>query len=306
MDAIARVGDTITYRLAIDLRGGLTRNVQVQDVLPGGMAFVDMVSINGDTTAAYTPPASGPGSNFAYAPINAANVPAAGQTGTLTWTIGDVVNNPLGDPTTDTLEIIYRVRIMPDSGIAHVNSTTLTNTASLDYVGAPSLDSSAVVTLHQPVIAAVTKTERSGLISPATVDVVNDTMLFRLETCNTGLAPAYSIEMTDQLATQLDETSIANLVVAVDGVNLNAGSDYTATLPAARGGSLHFLLTTPVDPGQCLTIDYDIGFYTDFGPNQTWNNSATVDAYWSLPAQSGQRYGCLLYTSDAADDYFWV
>ena len=70
VDAIARVGDTITYRLALDLRGGLTRNVQVQDVLPGGMAVVDMVSINGDTTAAYTPPAGGPGSNFAYAPIN--------------------------------------------------------------------------------------------------------------------------------------------------------------------------------------------------------------------------------------------
>ena len=106
VDAIARVGDTITYRLSLDLRGGLISNVQVQDVLPTGMAFVDVVSINGDTTADYTSPAGGPGSNFAYAPITAANVPAAGQTGTLTWTIGDVVNDPFGDPTTDILEII--------------------------------------------------------------------------------------------------------------------------------------------------------------------------------------------------------
>ena len=291
VDAIARVGDTITYRLSLDLRGGLTSNVQVQDVLPTGMAFVDVVSINGDTTADYTAPAGGPGSNFAYAPITAANVPTAGQTGTLTWTIGDVVNNPFGDPTTDILEINYRARILPDAGIAHVASTTLTNTATLDYTDAPILTGNAVVTLYQPVIAAVTKTERSGLTSPAAVDVVNDTMLFRLEACNSGSAPAYSIEMADQLASQLDETSIANLVVSANGAALTTGSDYTYTPPAARGGTLHFLLTTPVNPGECLIIDYDIGFHTDFGPNQTWNNSVTVDGYWSLPAQSGQLYG---------------
>jgi uncharacterized repeat protein (TIGR01451 family) len=39
IDAIARVGDTITYRLALNLRGGLTRNVSVQDVLPVGMVL---------------------------------------------------------------------------------------------------------------------------------------------------------------------------------------------------------------------------------------------------------------------------
>ena len=82
-DAIARIGDTITYRLALSLRGGMTRNVQVVDTMPAGMAFVDVVRINGDTTADYTPPGSGAGSNFAYAPITVANVPAASQTGAL-------------------------------------------------------------------------------------------------------------------------------------------------------------------------------------------------------------------------------
>ena len=291
VDAIARVGDTITYRLSLDLRGGLTSNVQVQDVLPTGMAFVDVVSINGDTTADYTAPAGGPGSNFAYAPITAANVPAAGQTGTLTWTIGYVVNDPFGDPTTDSLDIIYRARILPDAGIAHVDSTTLNNTASLSYIGAPLLNSTAVVSLYQPVITTVTKTDRSGLTSPANVNVTTDRMQFRLEACNSGQAPAYSVEVIDQLAGQLDETGIGNLAVSVGGVALNAGSDYTYAPPAARGGRLHFLLNTPVNPAQCVTIDYDIGFHTDFGPNQTWNNSVTVDSYWSLPAQSGQRYG---------------
>jgi len=62
------------------------------------------------------------------------------------------------------------------------------------------------------------------------------------------------------------------------------------TAAAARGGSMNFVLTKPVNPGQCVTIDYSVGFHTDFGPNQVWNNSATLNEYWSLPAQSGQRY----------------
>ncbi len=53
---------------------------------------------------------------------------------------------------------------------------------------------------------------------------------------------------------------------------------------------MNFVLNTPVNPGQCVTVDYNIGFHTDFGPNQTWNNSATLNEYWSLPAQSGQKY----------------
>ena len=209
IDAIARVGDTITYRLALNLRGGLTRNVSVQDVLPVGMAFVDIVRINGDTTPDYTPPASGPGSNFSYAPITAARVPTVGQTGILAWTIGDIINDPFGDPTTDTFEMIYRARILPDAGIAHIPTTTLTNTASLSYADGLPLPGNAVATLRQPVINQVTKTDRTGRTSPAAVNVATDIMHFRLEACNGGLAPAYSASLTDRLASQLDESRIS-------------------------------------------------------------------------------------------------
>jgi large repetitive protein len=285
-DLVARVGDIVTYRLALNLRGGLTRNVRVEDLLPTGLAFFDVVSINGDTSAPYAAVAP-----FVHQAITTADVPAAGQTGTLVWTIGDVVKNGYGDPTTDPFEIVYRVRIAPDTGIAHVASTTLTNTAALAYTGAPALSGSATVTLHQPVIQQITKTDRDGRISPASVIVADDTMRFRLQACNSGQAPAYSVTVKDQLATQLDQTSIADIVVSVGGEVLSAGSDYIYTPPAMRGGSMEFVLNTPINPGQCLIIDYDIGFFTDFGSNQVWHNSATVDAYWSLPAHSGQQYG---------------
>ncbi len=307
-DAIVRIGDTITYRLALNLQEGTTRNVAVQDALPAGLAFIDIVSINADNSADYTPPASGVGSNFSYAAITAAALPTAGQTGTLSFTLGDVVNDPAGDATTDTLVIEYRARVVEDV-LAQTPSTTLTNTATLSYTdggGTPVVDptrleSSASITVLQPVLTVPAKIDRSARISPANVNVATDIMNFQLESCNTtGQAPAYSVQLTDALATQLDQTGITGPVsgagqpdVYINGVLASIGVDYTYTPPAARGGSMVFNLITAVDPGQCLTVDYDIGFYTDFGPDQSWNNSVTVDEYWSLPLQSGQQYAPL-------------
>ncbi len=118
-------------------------------------------------------------------------------------------------------------------------------------------------------------------------------MQFRLGSCNNGTAPAYSVKFTDLLASQLNQTTITPPAVSVGGTLLTAGTDYTYTPPAVRGGTMTFVLSTPVNPGQCVTIDYNIGFYTDFGSNQTWNNSVTLAEYWSLPLQSGQKYGAL-------------
>ncbi|UCB54823.1 MAG: DUF11 domain-containing protein [Thiotrichales bacterium] len=307
-DATVRIGDTVTYRLALDLQEGTTRTVAVTDVLPAGLAFVDIVSINGDTAADFTPPVSGAGSNFGYAPITAAAVPAAGQTGALSFSFGDVINDPAGDATTDTLVIEYRARVV-ENVLAQVPSTALVNTATLSYVdgnGAPVIDparleSSATLTVLQPVMTAPTKTDRSGRTSPTNVNIATDVMNFTLESCNTtGLAPAYSLQLTDVLAMQLDESSLTGPVngpaqpdVIINGVAAVAGVDYTYTPPAARGGSFVISLSNGVNPGQCVTVNYDIGFYTDFGPNQSWDNAVTVDEYWSLPLQSGQRYGPL-------------
>lgn len=304
-DATVRVGDTVTYQLDLNLQEGVTRQVTLQDVLPAGLQFVDVVSINGDTTVNYTAPVTGAGSNFSYAAITAAAVPAAGATGTLTWTIGDVTNNPLGDATTDTLTIVYRARVV-ENILAHTPTLTLTNTATLGYVdfaGASVVDparlqSSAVLTVLQPVMDSLSKTDRSGRTSIAPVNPAFETMNFRLSSCNTtGLAPAYSVQITDTLPTQNDETSIAGPVngagqpdVYIAGVLQTANVDYTYTPPAVRGGDMVFRLIAPVNPGDCIDIDFDIGFYTDFPLNQIWYNNVSLNEYWSLPLLSGQRY----------------
>lgn len=300
-DGTVRVGDIVTYQLSLNLQEGTTRNVNVVDVLPVGLSVVDIVSINGDATADYTVPGSGAGSNFSYSDITAASLPSVGDTGTLNFPIGTVINDPTGDATTDTLVIIYRAQV-DTNVLAQLPTTTLTNTARLQYIdgnGVAVVDNARLqktydVTLLQPVMTVPTKIDRGGFVSIANVQVGIDTMQFRLESCNTtGLAPAYNVKITDQLPTQLNDTTLTVPVVNINGALATAGVDYTYTAPVGRGGFLQFDLIDFVNPGECVTIDYDIGIYADFPANQTWYNSITVDEYWSLPVQSGQKYSTL-------------
>lgn len=307
-DAIVRVGDIVTYQLNLNLQPGTTRSVNVLDTLPAGLAFIDIVNINGDGVADYTPPVSGAGSNFSYSAITAAQLPVAGQTGSLSFSIGDVVNDPYGDATTDTITIVYRARVVEDV-LAHQPSTILINTATLSYVDANSvavvdparLQSQAALNVYQPVMTVPTKIDRSGRPDFSNVEVAIDIMNYQLQSCNTtGLAPAYNIQLTDQLATQYDESSIAGPVngpgqpdVYINGALAVAGVDYVYTAPVIRGGFMLFEVSTAINVGACVTIDYDIGFYTDFGANQNWDNAVIVDEYWSLPGQTGQLYSAL-------------
>jgi uncharacterized repeat protein (TIGR01451 family)/fimbrial isopeptide formation D2 family protein len=287
IDKIVRLGDTVTYRLTLSLGEGTTRSVKVQDVLPPGMAYDSLVGIV---------PASGSGS-FTY---SVGSQPVSGATGPLTWDLGTVVNTPSNNGTSvDTLIIEYKATVLPDAGIVQDPTTSLINTATLSYQdasGNPVVKpvASDTLALRQPVMSPLVKLGNGAVNTAATplnVDVATAVVHFQLRSCNTdGLAPAYSVQLTDVLPSQLDESSLTVPVVAVGGIPLTAGTDYTYTPPAARGGSMSFGLNTPVTPGQCVTVDYNIGFHTDFGPNQTWNNTTTLDEYWSLPVSSGQKY----------------
>ncbi|WP_237062503.1 hypothetical protein, partial [Microbulbifer zhoushanensis] len=289
-DSTLRVGDTATYQLEIDVQPGTTNAVTVTDMLPAGITL-ESFTINGDDVAPYSD-----GGGYSYADIAAASVPAIGDTGSLVWSLGDVTRE-LGTAT--PLVIEYVVRVTEDSGIPHTASTQLVSTASLSYTDAagnppandPRLESSATVTVVQPLMDNLLKVDRDGRGSPYLVtDLANDVMRFRLQACNTGDAPAYGLQLADELAMEMDESSIANLELRLDGVPLDA-ADYSYTSPAVRGGEMVFALATPVAPGLCLEIDYDIGFYTDVGGGQSWENTFTVNEYWSLPPRDAQRYG---------------
>ncbi|WP_193161518.1 isopeptide-forming domain-containing fimbrial protein [Microbulbifer hainanensis] len=276
-----RVGDTVTYRLELNLQSGTTPAVTITDQLPGGMVFDSVVSINGDTTAPYSDSANG----FTY---TANSVPAVDATGAVVWDLGDITSE-FGN--TNAFVIEYTAKAAADAGISPTTAT-LTNTAQLNYTGAASVrQDDADITVLQPEIDGLTKTDATWPASHTDVDPANDIMHFTLHACNSGLAPAYDLSVTDTLATQMDETSIGNVQVSVDGIGvLTEGSDYTYTAPTARGGDMVFAISSGIPAGACFDITYEIGFHTDIGGGESWVNTFSVDDYWSLPAESGQQY----------------
>ncbi|WP_346837320.1 isopeptide-forming domain-containing fimbrial protein [Microbulbifer sp. SAOS-129_SWC] len=279
-----RVGDTATFRLELQLQSGTTPAVTVTDQLPAGLTFDSIVSINGDTSAPY---GGSDANGFTY---SANSVPNNGASGTVSWDLGDITSE-FGNGNTFVIE--YRARVSEDTGLA-APSVTLTNTAQLNYTGAATVrEDDASITVLQPLIDGLQKTDATWPNSHMDVDPANDVMHFTLHACNSGLAPAYQLALTDDLAWQMDETSIANVAVSVDGNPLAAGSDYSYTAPGARGGAMEFAISAPIPAAACFDIRYNIGFHTDIGGGETWQNSFSVDHYWSLPAEQGQKYAAV-------------
>ncbi|MCO1334424.1 isopeptide-forming domain-containing fimbrial protein [Microbulbifer sp. OS29] len=278
-----RVGDTVTYQLSLNLQAGTTPGVTVDDVLPSGLVFDSIVSVNGDTAAPYDDSLN----DFTYSAIT---VPASGDTGTVTWNLGDITSN-FGN--TNNFVIEYTAKVVVGSGIASPTAT-LTNTAQLNYSGAAStLQDSATITVLQPVIDSLSKTEATWPSSHMNVNPANDVMQFTLHACNSGLAAAYDLSLTDDLATQMDEASIANLQVTLAGNLLSEGTDYTYTPPVSRGDDMHFTLLVPVDAATCLDIFYEVSFHTDISGGESWVNTFTVNDFWSLPASEGEQFAAV-------------
>ncbi|MDH3873862.1 MAG: isopeptide-forming domain-containing fimbrial protein [Desulfobacteraceae bacterium] len=293
-DSIVRVGDTVTYDLTLNLQEYTTRNVVVEDDLPVGLAL-ESFTITG-------------GANFSY---TLAAQPAVGDTGTLRWEFGDITNTPSNDGTPiDTLVIEYVSRVVIDAppvGVDYGTSILRNNLARLSYTGGDPavypdrLTATETIEVRQPQMRATSKidlgTGRVGtgtVADPYQVNISTDVMNFQLSSCNDGLAPAYGVVITDQLAPELDESDlVANPpVVKIGTTTLTAGPDYTYTAPP-RGGQLRIALldSAPVNPGECITVDYDIGFHTDLTVSRTWSNQARLPEYRSLPlSQPGRIY----------------
>ncbi len=299
-DGRLRVGDSLDYQLTLTLNESTTRNVVLSDVLPAGMEFDRIVSVNGDNAAPFDPVFP-----FTHAPLGAPSVAGDAASGqTVTFSLGDVGNANDNNSANNDLVLVYRARVVEDV-LAHQATLGLDNAVTLSYAtlsGDPvPLDPSRMqdtvgITVDQPLMSDVVKTERNGRTSPYNVmDLAGETMAFRLETQNNGDAPAYDLLISGNVAYELDESTLTTPVVSIDGTPL-AAADFVFTPPATRGGSTSIKLNVPVMPGGVLTIDYDIGFHTDTPPNTSWSHGAGITEYWSLPATSGQRYAPVAVT----------
>ncbi len=292
IDAIVRVGDSVTYELMLSLQEYTTQNVVVEDALPAGMAL-ESVIINAPPDFTYTLAAQ----------------PAAGATGTLRWEFGDITNLPSNNGTPlDTLVIRYVAKVVidaPSVGVAYDPSILRDNRATLSYTGGDPvlfperLTATARVDVRQPLMRALSKLDlgngRVGtgtLADPYQVNIASDVMNFRLLSCNDGLAPAYGVVLSDLLAPELDESNLITNppLVKIGAATLVAGTDYTYAAPG-RGGEMRIALldSSPIHPGECVTVDYTLGFHTDLTVSKSWSNQAQLAEYWSLPLTAAGR-----------------
>jgi uncharacterized repeat protein (TIGR01451 family)/fimbrial isopeptide formation D2 family protein len=295
---IVRVGDSVTYALNLNLQEYTTRNVAVEDLLPTGLELESFV-ING-------------GSNFTY---SLSVQPVNGATGLLRWELGDVTNAPSNDGTPlDTLTIEYVARVVTDDapiGVPVIPSLQRQNQASLFYAsGDPNvyperLRSTQSIEVRQPLMSPLSKVDlgvnRQGSgtqADPYQVNIAADDMSFEISSCNTGQAPAYGVVVSDQLASEFDETDLISNppVVTIGSITLTESVDYLYTPPAGNGGSLRFVLqdSAPVPAGECVSVSYDIGFQTNITDSRSWSNQAQLEKYYSLTGGQPAR----LYTSN--------
>jgi|GEM_PF-782831 len=308
-DRVLRIGDTVEYTLTLSLQEGLTSNVKLVDVLPPGLQFNGIVSINGDTTADY----DSPGAPFSYATIplasivNLADTPAVDET-EITWNLGAITNageTGVNDGNNDFV-IVYTAQVVNTNDVlAHVPELSLINLVDFNYTqadgGALQITNSETIFTRQPqiLIDDIVKERYASATYSSTIPSGSPAdsgsfVYYRLQVCNSGDAPAYDVVIVDDLdpvpgvviGVEPNEFDLATLsvpVVRVDGniVTEGIGNDYTFDFTSSVMTFDFSGIDLP--PGnRCLEIDYNVQVDVDLAGGNSWDNSFLVDTYSSI------------------------
>jgi uncharacterized repeat protein (TIGR01451 family)/fimbrial isopeptide formation D2 family protein len=283
----ARIGDIIDYELRISLQEGSSPAVVVSDVLPQGLAFEHVVSVNGDTAVPYAAVAP-----FNHADILATNVtvvgdPVAGSS-TVRFALGDVVNTADNVAANDDYIIVYRARVL---NLVHpqVNTINLTNTANLDYntaVGAAvtETDTETVVVLQPDLSVSKTAAPQFG----DTIIEANELIDYTVDITNNGTAPAYDTVLRDIIPLGLRNGGATITMISTELAV--AGTPLTNLAPVYDpvSGIATWNFDTGVadqysiPPGEILRIVYRVQAEPDIGAGLSMTNSAQVQLYYSF------------------------
>jgi uncharacterized repeat protein (TIGR01451 family)/fimbrial isopeptide formation D2 family protein len=259
-DANVRIGDLVDYKLTVHLSQGTTLSSQLVDVLPRGLEFVSVVSVNTDTT----PPYSSAGS-FSYTDISAPVVTgnAATGTSTVTWTLGDITNSDATNSAASDFVIVYRAKILNGTALSQISSQSLTNTATFSYLksstATPDPTSNTAVTVQQPILG-ISKIATPPATRTNTTLQPGDIVQYTVDVTNTGSAPAYDVVLKDVIPYGMRNgaSTVTMVSATING---------TSILPFASG-----------------VFSYDIPTNT-----ATWNFAAGTANQYAIPAAGTLR-----------------
>ena len=278
-----RIGDLATYELTVDVQEGTTDGFMLEHDLPGGLAFADLVSV-----------APAAGGNFAYTIPAGGDAPAAGDTGTLAFNFGTVVNAGDSDGTNDQLALTFRARILDAAGVANsAGATSLTGPARLDYLDAAGAaqgagPASATIDIHQPSLSSELDPAPGQPLSVGASEAVR----LRFTATNSGSGPAYNTTFQAQLPVGLRQATPTNFSATLNGLPVTlAPPVYTAS----TGVSTWTLSDGQVlGPASELVLDFDATTDATIGAGATYTATARVTAAFSKPSSDGierRNYG---------------
>lgn len=296
-----RIGDIVEYTLTISLPEGSVGNLQVVDTLPKGLQFASVKSIDGATGAPYTSTLP-----LSFNPIPAGNIVASGDatagTSSVTWSIGDVNNQPQdGNP--NNLVIVYHARVLDQVFTQSVLPIDLNNTVQVSYDTATGTTNNSDIDTHINVIQPSLSVTKSALANGGDAVIeANELVTYTVAVQNSGMAPAYDPVIQDTLPLGMRNGTIT----MVSAQLLVAGTNFVPQ-PTPSYDSNTGIITWNLDTGTAnsytipandtLQIVYQVSADANLSAGMTLTNSVIAANYYSfdnnavpaLDADSGVR-----------------
>ncbi len=287
-----RIGDIVDYQISLSLQEGTSNSVVLTDVMPQGLRFEGIVSINADTLSPYSNVAPFTHNDIVTANAVAVGDPLTGPT-TVTWTLGNITNAGANNGNNNFV-IVYRARVLnlvqtplnnPASNIA------LLNNLSFDYLiatGAATTETdNETITIQQPnlTVSKTVSTQFGDLIL-----VAGEEITYTVDITNSGQSPAYDVRLEDIIPAGIRQSGIT--VISTQVPVGNAVVNIVPVYNAATGAAVWEFDTGVVNAytipvGQALRIQYRVLADPGIGAGlSNLINTANVPVYHSFDNQA--------------------
>jgi len=261
----AVIGETAIYTVTLTVPQGTMPAATLVDVLPAGMAFVELVG-----TPVVDPAISFTGS---LVPV----VASGGQT--ITFNLGDVTNSDTDSTQPETIEVTFRAVVLNVGG--NVSGTQLVNRLRATWnsgANTTPFASSGPVTVIEPKLQT-TKTVAVGGFGGNVGDPVTYTITIRQAASSD--TDAFDVSFLDELPAKIAAPS---LVSVVDTAGIVTAGDFSLTGSTLTGGGFDL---PKLPAGRTITLTVSGTLAAPLSATETIVNTAST-RWTSLDGDPGQ------------------
>ena len=290
------IGEVVTYRIQIDLPGGTSRQVRLQDTIPAGLELIP-----GSTRLALAARRPGDIASSAVPDAIAYAVQADGDNtsvratkpwaddGSGRWAFGDLSNVDTSDESTESLILEFDAVVLnqPANGSGEVISENRVELTAANRTGEFKLNATSDLLRIQEPVLNLTKSSDLVCLNPFRENGP-DVVTYKLEFSNEGEAAAFDLILEDQLPIA---NNSAGLVLDPDSIFL---SDSNLQIEIIDDHQIR-LRVDQLDPNQSMSVMYQASLSDRPGtpgspdePDGVLANQAKL-TYTSLPGEQGSK-----------------